>query len=345
MRSSLRRHTQPWHLMVVALLIALAVGVASLVVRVRPPAQARPVKLVTAPWAPYVGPDLPEGGPLAQIVSQVLHRQGYRPEVAFSSFPVGLQSVAAGASFGVLPMVDSAERRRTYLYSDPLVDFRYVLFFDRSREPADVAGRRDLAGVRVARIEGYDYWPELDASRADFLRFPTAAEAFKALREGRVDLVPEGLYAGRALVSGSDFAGDATTIDYVRAATPLTNSTRGLHLLLRRSPENQALLNGFNSTLATFKASDDYRRIVATLEGTPDTIELAAPGGAAISVVAADGTMLGASPAGARARVLAWPGEPNADAPVEIKVLEGPLTGRVGRVRVADVRMVHDGRR
>lgn len=342
---SLTRRAQPWHLVVMALLVVAAVGVASLVVRVRPPAQTRPVKLVTAPWAPYVGPDLPDGGPLAQVVSQVLQRQGYRPEVTFSSFPLGLQSVASGASLGVLPMVDSSVRRQTYLYSDSLVEFRYVLFFDKSREPADLSARTDFAGLRVGRIEGYDYWPELDGSQAEFMVFPTAAEAFAALREGRVDLVPEGLHAGRAVLAGVDFAGDASTIDHVRALTSLTSSTRGLHLLMRKTAENEVLLRDFNVSLAAFKKSDDYRRIVALVEGAPDTVELVTGAGTAIPVMKPDGTLLGASPAGARAKVLSWPEAATPDALVELKVLDGPLSGRVGRVRISEVRMVHDARR
>ena len=170
-------------------------------IRPTPVSPARPVVLMTGEWAPYVGADLPHGGPVTQMVSLALRQQGYEPDVRASSWQVATQTAQRGGAMRVFPLVGSRERAADFISSRPLASFQYVLFYDRTRLPQPPTSAADLHDLRVARIAGYDYWGALDDAVDGFVPFPTSRAAFEALARGEVDLVPEGLLPGQAVVA------------------------------------------------------------------------------------------------------------------------------------------------
>ena len=50
-------------------------------------AAARTVELATLTWPPFYGPDLPEGGPVTELVRAALNSQGHRLEVRWVPWP------------------------------------------------------------------------------------------------------------------------------------------------------------------------------------------------------------------------------------------------------------------
>lgn len=331
----------------------ILVGMGYLAVRVAPdstPQPARPIKLATGTWEPFVGPSLEGGGPIGQVVAETVQRMGYEPQLSFSSWALTLDRTRRAEVFGAFPFIRSAERDSLYAFSDSILTFEYVLFYHKPRlpNPDAIRSAEDLAAYRMGKVAGYDVWPALDAAVSHFETFETSTAAFRALARGDIDFLPEGRISGLALVRGPDIRVDANEFGFLDATDhPLFGATEGLHFLMPRSREARNFLNGFNAALAAVKETALYREAEAHLrEAVPpmEVVELRPiPGEAYPTVTPAEGEAAPfAVPLGTRAMVLAWPPAftPQGTAPpgrCTVKLLNGPQRGRVVLV---DVRAV-----
>lgn len=324
------------------LILALAlVGVLS-IVRTDPPERSQPLQISTSEWLPYISPDLPENGPVAQLLTEVFGRAGYAPVFSFSTWPLAERDVRAGSSVGMAPVVISDARDSFALYTEPLMEFRYTLFGRKGRLLDSIPERDDLSGLRVARIEGYQYWDALDESGAEFSDYPSALAAFRALKNGEVDLVAEGSIAGRAVLDGADFPDDGSRYAEVAPTTEMTSSVQGLHLLLDDSSEGRMLQKELDEAITSFRDTEDYERVMAALVDTSTDVELRSADGGGVEVLDEEGNTAGVTPSGTRAVVEAWPEEPTTSSTsVPLKILDGPLAGRYLAVRIEDLEITH----
>jgi ABC-type amino acid transport substrate-binding protein len=329
------------------LIAAIVIGAAAVVVgELREPRRAapQPVIVSSGSWAPFVDPDLPRGGPLAEVVTEVLRRAGYAPEISYTSWSLAERRALSGESAAVFPLVGSAVRRDRMLVSDRLADFEYVLFFDRSRPQPAVATAADLGRLRIGRVAGYDYWPELEAAGTTFVEYETSLDAFRALAAGEIDLLPEGLLSGRALLDSPLFSADAGRFDHLPGDDPWLHATEGLHLMLAPTDEGRALLHDFNAELAGFRDTRMYAEILGALAAQPHAVQVTLTGVGdddLVELLDPDGSVGLLAPRGTIARVLDWPaefvpghaGEPGPEPLlVRVKVGNGPAQGRVFHV-------------
>ncbi|MFC7618728.1 substrate-binding periplasmic protein [Microlunatus sp. GCM10028923] len=296
--------------------------------------------ITSGPWAPFVGPDLPDGGPVAQIVTQVLQSEGYQPEIRFTTWSLALDATKRGENYGSFPFASSGERRADYYLSDPLINFDYVLFYDKARKPAAVDQPEDLRELRIARIAGYDYWPELEEAVTEFIPFNSSLEAFQALARGEVDLVPESRLSGQAVLADPGFAYDSGRFDHLDySKNPLLGSVGGMHFMFPKQRDSEKLLSRFNEALASYKKTDEYRALTAGLTdgAAGDEVTLHPHDDGLVSLIDPRSKSILVTPTGTRALVLDWPepfvtGSPNQPTKsimVPVKVLDGPATGRV----------------
>lgn len=309
--STLLRSLRTWGpVLVLSVVVIVAAGIVAVGLRTTPVSPARPIPVSSGSWAPFVGPQLPDGGPVARLVVQVLRQSGYSPEISYAnSWSLAEEQVTSGASVGVFPLVGSATRRARLLLSDPLVDFEYVLFYDRRRGTPRVATAADLAALRVGRVAGYDYWSEFEAAATNTVRFESALDAFRALADGKVDVVAEGLLSGQAVLTDPAFAADATDFDHLRGDGPLVHSVQGLYFMMPRTSEAAAVMRRFNRELARTRRSPEYADIVAQLKPSEFQEVSLAPVGATglVELLDAAGRPALLAPQGTRARVLSWP--------------------------------------
>jgi polar amino acid transport system substrate-binding protein len=320
------------------LVVIVAAGVA-IIVALRPGVSSnRPLRLTSAPWAPYIGPDLPDDGPMAKLVVEALRRAGYSPQVDFTSWSVAEQQVGNGGSNGVFPLVGSQERRAHLRLSDKITDFRYALFYKRGARERRITSAADLSGLTVGRIAGYDYWDELDSAVGRWVDCRTALECFEYLADGRVDLVAEGALAGNAVLADPAFSGDQTDFDYVRDDNPWARSTEGLYLMMGTASGSAEVIKAFNRELAKMRASGEQDRILAEVSGSaPEEVGLAPTGGSGlVELLDAGGAVELLAPQGTRAQVVKWPAEfggvsspPPRRILVQVKIVNGPAQGRV----------------
>ncbi|GAA4703638.1 substrate-binding periplasmic protein [Phytohabitans rumicis] len=347
--SNLLRPLRTWGpVLVLSVVVAVSAMVVALGLRASPVSPSRPVPVSSGSWAPFVGPDLPDGGPVTELVVETLRRAGYSPEVSYTSWALAEGQVTSGASLGVFPLVGSDSRRAKLLLSDPLVDFEYVLFYNRTTGAPRVSSAQDLGAMRVGGIAGYDYWDELESAVGAFVEFDSAMAGFRALAEGTVDVLAEGLLSGRAVLADPAFAGDAGDFDYLREDNPLVHSVEGLYFMMADTAAAAAVMESFNRELATMRQSDEYERIVADLEpsGSPEVALTPTGGSGLVELLDEAGRPVLLAPQGTRARVLTWPAEftgaaskPPGRLLVKVKVTNGPAQGRVLYVDARAVRL------
>jgi ABC-type amino acid transport substrate-binding protein len=324
--------------LVLCTVVAVSAAVVVFELRPSPVSPSRPLPLSSGSWAPFVGPDLPDGGPMTKLVVETLRRAGYSPEVSYTSWSLAEDQVTSGASLGVFPLVGSESRRQKLLLSDPLVDFEYVLFYNRRSGMPRISSAADLRALRVGGIAGYDYWAELESAVGKFVEFESTLEGWQALAEGTIDLLAEGLLSGQAVLADPAFAGDAGDFDYLRGDNPLVHSVEGLYFMMADTPAAADVIMRFNQELAEFRHSDEYERIVADLEPSTSPEVALTPTGRSglVELLDATGRQVLLAPKGTRARVLAWPEEftgartgPPERILVKVKLANGPAQGRV----------------
>lgn len=330
--------------------VAMVVGS---ILSASPARPARPVTVASGPWAPFVGPDLADDGPVARIVTEALRTEGYSPTVSFSSWPLALDRTQRSEVLGSFPFIGSRDRHERYYLSDPILEFEYVLFYSTRQwpSPPEVETADDLRGLRVGRAAGYDVWPELDDAVDEFVTFESSIDAFRALADGDIDLLPEGLLPGQAIIEGPDLRSGSADFGVLEAGDdPLLASDETLHLMMPRTPEARRLMPRFNAALAAIKETDLFAQAVADLTPTPEgqTVELVPVddrGLIELTDPTDDSTFL--APQGTEAVVLAWPDaftEGDADGArrtpaVRVKVLNGPSAGRVVDVDARSIRL------
>lgn len=318
-----------------ALFCVLLILVSFLMVRVQPPRAAQSVQVITSDWEPYVDTSAEKGGTVGDIVVSVLASSGYKAQVSFDAWGSGLEKVDQGTAFGIFPMVKSQSRDELFEYSDPLVDYTYVLFKRVEHTVPEAVLNGDLTGMRVGKIDGYDYWAELDSSGAEFRNFSSTVEGFQALANDEVDFLAESDIVGNATLQGAKFEGDASDFDIVTGSNAALSSTDSVHFLMRKNDLSRSVMDKFNESLAEYKNSERYREQVERLEGVADRVVFA--GDDLIDVRNEAGNQVGSIPPGVEAQVLHWPNELQRGSAVTVKMLDGPMAGQIANVRLDDV--------
>jgi polar amino acid transport system substrate-binding protein len=320
------------------------------------PRPATPIRLVSGDWKPFISPDLPDNGPLAQIVTETFQRMGYEPEITFVSWDLALEQTSRVEVLGAFPFISSTERRMDYAFSESILDFEYVLFYYAPNvpDPASLQSIEDFhAGdYQFGKVVGYDVWPALADAGFSFREYPTSLAAFQALADGEIDFLPEGRLVGEVILNGPDIAVDAASFAYLDpTGNELLGARESLYLLLPESESANRLLSRFNEELELVKQSTVYAEAQAaiTCAGSCSSIVELHPVGAEnlIRLVDAHGQAYFA-PLGTRALVMQWPDAFSSGAAsdaegqftVTVKVLNGPLQGRVMQVDARAVRLV-----
>lgn len=318
--------------------------VIALVIRGDRPPQIRPVAVASGEWAPFVGSDLPNGGPVAEIMGDVLQQAGYEPQLTFSSWSAVDQRTAEGSVFGGFPLVGSAERSARMILSEPLLSFDYVLFV-RADDTVKPTSAEELRGLRVGGIAGYDYWRELEDAATEIVRFDTTVDGFEALQRGDIDVFAEGEASGYVALESPDLALDAAQFEVLPGDDAWVRSTQHLYFMMPRSSDAERALERIDESIALVKRSPDYRRLLIELQPhsrVSDRVVLR--GTALVPLSDADGDVVARTPPGVIATVLEWPENLGADgtdgALVRVKLGDGPHAGRILWVPASNLEVV-----
>lgn len=243
----------------------------SLLLLIGAPAAAEPFLVVSEPYAPFFGPDLPAKGWTWRVAEAALSHEGYAPELAFKPWTRALHESKTGQMHGLFGAFRTSEREADYLFSRPFATAR--LGFFRLRERTDLSFDGDLDAMRGLLIgvgEGYSYGETFDSFQG--LRKDLSIDTLTAMRKlyfGRIDVVagndPVDLFNLRIMLS-NDFPDAAERIVFMEPAF----SKPRLHLAVsRRLDDARERIAAFNRGLAALAARGDYARILGAHSLTP----------------------------------------------------------------------------
>lgn len=310
-----------------------------------------PLRLVTGEWPPYTGRGAEGGGALARLVRLALDEMDRTGEIESLPFALAYRRAREGGEGGVamaFPFFRDARREEEMHYSAPLAEVEIVLFHRRGAPPPAGSDLRALRGRRFGLVEGYAYRDEvqeLASAHEGSRRYTTELQAFAALMNEEVDVVPAAHHVGRHILTDAfGLAG--------HAVEPLAGEafrwTRTVHLLVPRThPQAAELVAAFDAALARLRARGVPAALLAEALG-PDTGPVAnlvvqLTGSDSFPVIVgfpeADRRDRGVLiPKGTRAVVEDWSPRFREPGPVEVSeamyersrvtILEGPLEGR-----------------
>lgn len=299
------------------------------------PDQVRPVAVLSGEWEPFVGERLPDGGPVAQIMTDVLEGAGFEAHLSFTTWDMVDQRTAGGSAFGGFPLVGSEDRRARMLLSDPILAFDYVLYM-RADAVTIPQTAEDLAQLRVGGVAGYDYWEALD-SASELVTYPSTHDGFQALADGDIDVFAEGTLSAEASFADPTTDVERSMFQVVGEREPWARSKQELFFMMNKSREADRVMERVNASLAFVKETPEYAERIRSLEGGhADSVRIARSVDGPVDVVDSTGDLVGRAVAGSRARVLDW-GDAVDPQQVRVKFSSGNLAGLIGYVDVANV--------
>ena len=214
------------------------------------------LKLVSTAWPPFTNPP---GRPrfALDLVEEALNRIGVSATSTIVSPAQFTLSLLSGQFDGSAAAWRDSERERALIFSQPYLENRLVLV---GRHGVDVsaAGLTDLAGHRVAIVEGYSYGEAIDRAGPIFVRSTSEEDSLNRLLKGAVDYVLMDELVVHYIVSRyPDESGARLHI----GSKPLF--TRELHFALARAREDaESIVAGFNAQLRGMLADRTYHRLL-----------------------------------------------------------------------------------
>jgi polar amino acid transport system substrate-binding protein len=212
--------------------------------------------LVSTAWPPFTNP--PGRSRFAlDLVEEALNRIGVSATSTIVSPAQFTLALLSGRFDGSAAAWKDPERERALMFSQPYLENRLVLV---GRHGVDVsaAGLTDLAGKRVAIVEGYSYGEAIDRAGAIFVRSTSEEDSLSRLLKGAVDYVLMDELVVHYIVSRyPDESGARLQI----GSKPLF--TRELHFALARAREDaESIIAGFNAQLRGMLADRTYHRLL-----------------------------------------------------------------------------------
>lgn len=217
---------------------------------------------------PFSQVGLLNNGMLTDMVKSVYKNRRQVPVVDFVNGNILRANTFRGKATAAFPCVYSADEAGFFYYSDPLYQELTMLFINK--EPIDDKAKeikfskdKDLKGMRIGVVRGFTCEKLVTLKNEGVIgigAFNTWEECFKALQEGKIDIVaaPQsvGIYTLRT--ESSLNLKDFTMLEKELEVTPF-------YLVISKNhPEGEALIKDFNLSLKELKDAGEISKIQNT---------------------------------------------------------------------------------
>jgi len=232
---------------------------------------APPIKLAVGEWPPYFSASLREQGVFAHIVKEAFAREGVAISYEFYPWKRALLLAQEGQVAGSPGWVMNDERAKVFLFSEPVVLSKEVLFF-RKDQPIAFTTLADLKGKALGTTLGYSYGREFDAAaKSGLFTLDPAPDDVASLRKlllGRVHAV----VLNRAV--GFELLGKFTESERAQIAVSSASvSEKQSRLVIAKSlPNGPQLMATFNQGLAKIVREGTVRRLLEDAEAGKYTL-------------------------------------------------------------------------
>ncbi len=233
----------------VCLVVALALSM---------PASAQKVQLLANTSPPYADKKLPEQGLALELVSHIMKRAGYDPDIQIEIWSRAMEGVRIGLYDALATAWHSDEREKDFIFSEPYLESRLILVSLRSnpvifRELSQLQGKR--LGVRSDYAYGIDFAsiPGLTMVEENHL-----IQNLMDLLNGRVDVV-----VGDQRTMALQLNEYLQTQAHKFEVAPVSLPGRSRHVAASRElAGSQAMIDAFNKALAETIEDGSHAAIV-----------------------------------------------------------------------------------
>jgi polar amino acid transport system substrate-binding protein len=216
-----------------------------------------PLKISAGEWPPFLGEHLPDNGTAAVLIRELFANAGYRVEFHFLPWARAYHDTAAGRYDATAIWMFAENRLSDYLYSDAVLEEKFVLFHLKQR-PLAWKTLADLKNLQLGGGLGYSYGPAFDQALArgelTVTRVNSTEQNFRRLLAGRIDAFGEEIQVGYHVLQNmpKELAAQIT-----HHPTPLLRNQSFL-LFPKQSAASERLNKLFNQQLAKVKKSGRY---------------------------------------------------------------------------------------
>ncbi|MGE4424349.1 MAG: substrate-binding periplasmic protein [Pseudodesulfovibrio sp.] len=218
------------------------------------------IVLTSGEWPPFYSDSLPGGGFANRVVRESLALEGIKVDFLFLPWRRALETAAQGPAVGSAGWLPLEERRKRFLFSDPVFKSARVFFHLRDvpfiwRRVEDV---RDLrVGITLGSAEEFPFKEAMAGGRGKLDVAGTYVAGMKMLIAGRVDVYACNKAVGLFVLANRIDAGVDRVVYNPRPIFTETN-----HLIIsRRLPYAEALVDRFNAGLRKLRQSGRYDEI------------------------------------------------------------------------------------
>jgi len=220
---------------------------------------ATEINLVTVEYPPFYGAELPNEGPITEIVSRAFEKKGHQLNVKYIPWARALSDAKAGKADGVHGAWYSKEREEWFVYSDKLPGNEIVLFKRKGTEPTTFTGYEKLKAYKIGVVRGYVNPPGFDEAGLRTEEASSDKLNLTKLAKERVDLV----LADRAIASYILTNELADIKDQLEAVDPPLTIEDLYVLISRKTPDYQQKIEDFNQGLRSLIADGSVDEIMA----------------------------------------------------------------------------------
>lgn len=212
------------------------------------PGKTKPgaIRLITDPWPPYYGPDIPENGFFCEIVRQAFHEAGYQLEVRFTDWETAKSLSKNGDYDGLLGAYFKKERTKFYTYSLPVVAVKTIFIARKSANAAYDGDLNNLKGLRIGVSKGYTYTSEFDnAAYLDKIEAAGPKALVGLLIDQKIDVILISEMVARKILTAQTTEARGA----VQALGPSLTENKLYVLISKKNPDHLNIVSGFNKGL------------------------------------------------------------------------------------------------
>jgi polar amino acid transport system substrate-binding protein len=216
------------------------------------------ISLSAAEYPPYYSKDLPNYGPVTELIVRAFNKSGYEVNIHFYPWLRGELLAQNGTHDGMIPPWHSKEREAAFVFSEPL--FQNELYFYKQKNTHITFNHlQDLKKYRIGSVKGYANPAKLTNAGIKFEDVLLDRQNLLKLSIGRLDLALIDVKVAEFLIK-TDTTIDPTTIERME---PMIESKMQFLTISKKTENYQKKLTDFNEGLKQLRSSGEYDKILS----------------------------------------------------------------------------------
>ncbi|MCX4028559.1 transporter substrate-binding domain-containing protein [Endozoicomonas sp. SM1973] len=225
------------------------------------------VTLSSGEWPPYTSIDIKGEGVFTQVAVKSFEIMGYSVKIKYYPWKRSYFLAANGQLDGSLAWAPTPERKKDFLFSDPVI-FATKVFFHLKSFKFNWSTLEDIKYLRTIATKQYTYGEDFDqAAKEELINViysNSDEQKLNMLLAGRADLIPLEKLVGIYLLKYKIGEPKAARVTFHQK--PLQNTPICVVISKKIDPQRaRVLLHNFNSGLAKLRANGSYDKIMRDL--------------------------------------------------------------------------------